>query len=357
MKKANVEKFLGIKPVKNILCDYKISNLQQDNLELYFKINGYRKSQDRYSRLAWFLVQGVDDLISKETDLLKYNRMSEEYFCILYGDKLGKERWSSNIQKIVQYFPSRTIYWVNRGFSEEGAKIKVREHQTAAAQKSKLRDHKKCSVRCKEYWIEKGLDEDIATEMVQQVQARGLPFYIEKYGEVDGYKKYRYACNKRIKTWESKTPEERSSHYLKTLQHTYNKHGQEMQAINLFLVQNNIPADHCLYGPPKNQFYQWIPEYGFRRYDLAVFSDFTKTSLVCIMEFHGPGHINFSEYTEDMCNNTFAVKGKKLPHLGTYGNSYKNDHIKRRHIESKYKGASYYVFWNKDLTAKDLRIK
>jgi hypothetical protein len=357
MKKTNVEKFLGIKAVKNILFDYNITDVQKSAIELYFEINGYRNSQDRYPRLAWFLKQGIVNLIDRETELLKYNRMSVEYFRILYGSKLGEHKWYANLENIKSYLPSRIIYWENKGYSLEDAESMVKTHQKTASQQSLFREHKKFSVRCKEYWMDKGYDEELAIDLVGKSQTRDLPFYIEKYGEELGNKKYRYSCNKRIKTWENKTPEERHDHYLKTLPIIYNENGQEMQAIKLFLQQNNIPENNCMFGAPKDQFYQWIPDYGFRRYDLAVFADHTKKELISIMEFHGPGHINFSDYAESMSNSIIEINGKKLPHLGTYGNSYRNDYRKRDHIENVFPNVKYYVFWNTDLKIKDLKIK
>lgn len=51
------------------------------------------------------------------------------------------------------------------------------------------------------------------------------------------------------------------------------------------------------------------------------------------------------------------INGKSLPWLGTYGQSYYNDLIKRQHILDNFSEVKYFVFWNRDLTAKDFRIK
>ena len=251
--------------------------------------------------------------------------MSVEYFRELYGVTIGEERWNSNLTKIRDCFPSREIYWSNNGYSAEEAKLKVKEHQINASLKSQNRNHKKFSIRCKEYWIEKGYTEESAVEMVSNCQRRGISFYVEKYGDVIGIKKYNASCKKRIRTWENKPYEERKNHYLKTIPTSFNESGQEMQAIKLILLQNDISANRCMFGPPSSQFYQWIPEHGFRRYDLAIFEDSTKTVLQYIIEYHGPGHINFSDYTSSMDNKIIEVDGRPLPHLGTCGHSYRND--------------------------------
>ena len=74
------------------------------------------------------------------------------------------------------------------------------------------------------------------------------------------------------------------------------------------------------------------------------------------MEYHGPGHINFSDYSPEMKNAIITVNGTKLPHLGTYGNSYENDMIKRNHILKKYPHCKYYVFWNENLKEKEFKV-
>jgi hypothetical protein len=359
MKKTNVEKFLGIKIVQNILSkDYKLSELQKNNLETYFDLYGYRRSQDKYTRLAHFIDQGIVNFIGREKELLVHNRMSVDYFCILYGEILGKEKWNAHTKSTRKGRPNCKEYWICKGYSEEESIRKVSEHQQIMSHRSsKNRDHRKHSIRCKEYWIEKGYTDSTADELVSDNQKRDLAFYIEKYGLVEGAKKYTYSCNKRKATWKNKSFEEIKAHYLKTIPQIYNENGQEMQAIRLFLEQNNIDEELCKFGAPKNQFYQWIDEIGFRRYDLAIFSDRNHAQLTAIMEFHGPGHINFSDYDEQIRNCVVEVDGKKLPHLGTYGMSYDNDMIKRNHILRKYPDCKYYVFWNRDLKNKDLKIK
>jgi len=356
-KIKNSEKFLRLKIVKNILDEYQPSDLQIENIEIYFQKYGYRKSQDHYSRLSYFLKNGIVNFIEEEEKLLSYERMSKEYFCILYGKILGEEKWEQHCKKTRKGRPSCIEYWIKKGYSEKESKILVSNHQKNMSDRSsKNRNHQKYSIRCVEYWIEKGYTDEESEELIYNLQRRDLAFYIEKYGKDIGIEKYQYSCNKRKNTWQKKTFEERKLHFLKTLPKEYNKNGQEMQAIRLFLEQNNIRENCCMFGKPQNQFYQWIDNVGFRRYDLAVFFDESKNKLIYIMEYHGPGHINFSDYTPDLKDKIIEVNGRSLPHLGTYGLSYCNDMIKREHILEKYPDCKYYVFWNNNLKKKDLKI-
>lgn len=119
---------------------------------------------------------------------------------------------------------------------------------------------------------------------------------------------------------------------------------------------NNINPARCMFGSPKNQFIQLIPNLGYRRYDLAVFSDETLANLEIILEYHGPGHINFSDYHPLLENEYITINGKKLLHLGTYSTAYKNDLAKKTFIQDNYPGVKYIVMWYDDLKNKRFKI-
>jgi hypothetical protein len=86
---------------------------------------------------------------------------------------------------------------------------------------------------------------------------------------------------------------------------------------------------------------------------LAVFD---KEKLLYIMEFHGCGHINFSDYDETIRDKVFEDNGKPLHFIGTYGKVYANDMAKRRHIEQTYPDAKYIVIWKDDFKKGKMRI-
>ncbi len=86
--------------------------------------------------------------------------------------------------------PSNYLYWINKlNCSEEEAKRLVSESQKS---KSKLsitssEEVKKRSVRCVEYWLNKGLSIDEAKIEITRVQGTfSLKKCIEKYGELKG---------------------------------------------------------------------------------------------------------------------------------------------------------------------------
>ena len=165
--------------------------------------------------------------------------------------------------------------------------------------------------------------------------------------------KFTEARNKRKETWETK---DKVEHARKATPKTFNPAGQEMQAVLGFISANNIPIENCSFGPPNQQFWQHIPNLGFRRYDLAVFTNSSKTVLKYIVEYHGPGHINFSDYHPALENELVTIDGKQLAHFGTYGNVYKNDFAKRQHILENFPDVRYIVIWPIDLKLKRFNI-
>lgn len=75
--------------------------------------------------------------------------------------------------------PTDMQYWVNKGFTEEQAKIKIRENNI------------KISKRRPEYWMGKGLTLDEAINEVSKYQSRNnLKSFIERYGDTDGLVRY-----------------------------------------------------------------------------------------------------------------------------------------------------------------------
>jgi len=74
-----------------------------------------------------------------------------------------------------------------------------------------------------------------------------------------------------------------------------------------------------------------------------------------IVEFHGIGHINFSEYKEEMKDKIININGRQLIHLGTYGKVFDNDMIKRNYILTKYPWVEYYIIWTEDLINENFK--
>lgn len=107
--------------------------------------------------------------------------------------------------------PRRPLYWILLGFSED-----------ESIEKSKL-ERRKCSPRCVEYWLKKGFTEEESLVKIKEIQNNGnsnkgskrtekqkknmkssqiklqeIDYWIEKYGEESGPKKFMDYKTKRV---------------------------------------------------------------------------------------------------------------------------------------------------------------
>lgn len=352
------KRFLNYKSVKSVLNRTNISKKEEHVIDEFFKVHNFRAEQDSFKRYATWLNQGKDNWAELNNELTKHKRMSVEYFVVLYGKESGTEKWNTHVNTIIKNLDTLVEYWVNRGHSEHEAKIKISEIQRARSKKAlKNRNHAECSVRCREYWVKKGHTLGEADKLVSDSQRRDLSYFVSAYGDTEGIKRHASSIKRRKHTWKNKSHDELVNHAKKTLPKTHNPCGQEMQAIRMFIEQNDIKECNAtlMYGSPIDQFFQWLPNIGFRRYDLAILDD--KNEPCIIFEYHGPGHINFSDYTNDIHDEIFSVNGRKLYFLGTYGSAFYNDLYKKKHIEHTYPSAIYCVAWEENLKNKDMRIE
>lgn len=353
MKRNNIDFFIKSKPFVEILGSaFKLTTDQEVELHDFFT-----EFPDRDRSFIWrkniavWLKYNQSDWIRRRKEMAKTSANSKEFFILKYGNEHGTTLYNQFATEKKNLLPSTLQHWKSKGYSESDALKKVEEHQSAAGKKRK--GNLEGSIRCIKYWINMGFTKKEAYDKVSSLQKRDLDFFIGKYGEPEGFRRYEQSKSKRKETWVTKDKKE---HGKKTSPKYYNKNGQEMKSIYGFLEANNINPTRCMFGPPRNQFTQMIPDIGYRRYDLAVFKDETKTKLEIILEYHGPGHINFSDYHYSLENEPITINGKQLLYLGTYGASYKNDLEKKKFIQKNYPDTKYIVMWYDDLKNKRFNI-
>lgn len=348
--------FTQCRAVREILGNnINLSSEQKNNIVHFFSEfpDGDRSMIWRKNLASW-INQGLDNWIQRRYQLKQCTSNSIEWHRLMYGDQW--ETYYQNHQaQIRSRLPSRTEYWIKLGLTPAEAVKKVKESQrkkgNAAAKK--LSGTSMYTVRSMEYWKRKGYSVEEAQRTVAALQKRDLDFYINRFGLEEGTARFTAANSKKKNTWRTKNKNE---HARKTLPKSFNPNGQEMKAITNFLRVNEIDPRFCKYGSPKDQFFQYIPDVGYRRYDLAVFDNEHHSKLKCILEFHGPGHINFSDYRLELENEPITINGKKLAHLGTYGAAYHNDKAKRDHILTTFPDVIYLVMWYEDFYNGRYRI-
>lgn len=339
--------FLATKVVKEIYNSAP-TEMQTQEINDFFSEHQYVKERDNFKRYAHWLQQGKTNWAELNSRLKQYQRRSIEYYQILYGTDPGKERFDLFRSRAYSTFTNTVSYWLKEGKTLEDAKQLVSDIQ--ASRNAKKTEHRTSSVRCIEYWVARGYSEAEAVNCVSRAQSRDKSFFIKKYGNTEGENRYFKSVESRKSAWQSK---DKVSHAFKTTPKAFNVAGQEMQAVSMFIEQNELHRYKLLYGSPAAQYTVNIPDHGVRRYDLAVFD---QGILKIIFEFHGIGHVNFSEYDPLNKDNKMSFKGVQLSHLGFYGKTCYNDYIKKSYIEQTFPDVIYCVAWTHNLTIKDLKI-
>jgi hypothetical protein len=355
--KDNLRLFVERTEVKRILGpNYPLTQDQQDNIIKFFDHYPDRDRSGVWRKnIAIWIMHDLGDWINRRKLLSNVTSNSKEWFDLMYGPEKGKVLFGEFVSAKRKLIKNTLDYWVSRGYSIDEAQAQVREIQKARGKKAgkKLKGTSEYSIRSKHYWIKHGKTEDEAIKMVSALQRRDLDFYVAKYGTEDGITAYNTSVQKRRQTW---TTKDKLDHAIKTTPPNFNPNGQEMTAIRGFMSSNKINPACCKFGAPNQQFWQNIPGVGYRRYDLAVFADITHTVLKYVVEFHGPGHINFSDYDPLLKDEPITINGKKLLHLGTYGAAVANDKAKKEHILKMFPSAIYLVIWGDDLINKRFLI-
>ena len=353
-------KFIRYPGIDAIIKDVEVTDVIKNDVDLFFQDRYWKKHRKLSVMIANWIKLGIGDWENRYLKLLEIGISSNTAaaYLLRYGDDVGKELHHQTSLKKIKHFKNRQSYWITQGFDENEAKIKVSEVQRQLNQKAVLAQKNDSSWKMKhpgfkEYWIKNGMTELAASGMISMLQKRDQSYFVAKYGEEDGLFRFSESKKRRRTTWESK---DKVVHAISTTPTSFNISGQEMLAIKSFILANNINERHCKFGSPRDQFWQVIKDTGYRRYDLAVFEDESHQKLKLVFEYHGPGHINFSDFSEIIRHNKITINDRELMHLGTYGEAYDNDQAKRQHIVNNYPDVLYIVMWTDDLIKRRFLI-
>lgn len=162
---------------------YFIRQLAYLPLDIFKNKNKRINIESRIHPYFW-LLSGLtyDESLKKceeiKTTLKNKIKGTDEYYKILFGltDEMALDRALA---------PTQIRFWVNRGFSEEEAKIKVSENQKNAAKSVDF--DKRLLPSNIEYWIKRGLTEEEAkVEVSNHQRTFTLQKCIDKHGEGTG---------------------------------------------------------------------------------------------------------------------------------------------------------------------------
>lgn len=208
-----IERFLKRKKVKEILGDnYKLSDNQYKRIsKLFEQFNSTKEFEDYNPTIANFIKYDVIAYKSRLRRIKKCSNHMDLYaFFLRYGKNDGFYLYQKvNVSK-TGHLQTKISFWESLGFTTNDAKIKVKEFQTKQAEKAakKLKGSSLYTCRSKEFWKFRGYSEKDASDEVRRIQERSKSFFIQKYGNEEGLKRYNIKKDKFNKSWSNKTHEE-----------------------------------------------------------------------------------------------------------------------------------------------------
>lgn len=350
MKKTPIQRFLTSKPViAELSNNYTLSHESEKGLTEWFEIYDPRQSRDWFKQICIWIKLNKNNFVSSRKEMEEYGiyRNDLTMFKMKFGEVDGQIRYDT----MAGNRPCITDAISNIAESKNISKEELLSTFGKKAYKVKL---ERGIVKNTDNWRKQGFSEIEILEKSSNAARRDLTFFVTKYGELEGNKRYNQMIEKRKKAWDDIDKKE---HSLKTMINNTNVSVQELEILNKFILVNNLDIGKykLMYGANKDQFYQYIPNIGYRRYDLAIFEN---NELIMIVEYHGMYHINFSDYNEEMRDEPIPFNTGVISLFApTYGKVYDNDMAKRNHILSKFPNAKYIVIWPDDIKNNNYKIE
>lgn len=221
------------------------------------------------------------------------------------------------------------------------------QRQQSLKQKFGTKEWNQSRWRLIDYWEKRGFSVEDAQNIISTLHRRDVTYFVNKYGFKRGLEIFDKSKLKRRETWKNKSREEIIAHAKKTCPRS-GLSKTEILAIERFIKQNNLQKYSLKFGNPREQFWQQIPNHGFRRYDFAAFDD--DNNLKIVFEYHGLFHTKEKCKDDEICyflgNTKTNIK---------INETYLNDNIKFKHINDNFPDVIYCVAWKEDLTG-DLTI-
>jgi len=115
----------------------------------------------------------------KKLSTAQKNLHKKEYWIEKWGDE-GEN-------KFIEF---KQANFKNLSEGQKQFQLKIKENPSGFREYNRL---------CVEYWTKKGYDEESAKNQISKIQKRDLLYFVEKYGESDGYEKWKHKIN----TWQS----------------------------------------------------------------------------------------------------------------------------------------------------------
>lgn len=190
--------------------------------------------------------------------------------------------------------PNRLKYWLDLGFTTEEAhqKIKSVQHARSTRSPAAQKGAKGFSIRTHEYWINQGFTADEARQKVSELQVgNGLNWYINRYGESEGRKRYNFRIQKWLESYKKALENDPTINERKMVKFC----NASKKSLTVFLPVYNKYKDivNIYLGIEGNN------EYFLRDGNSILFYDFTIPEIKLMVEYNGSKfHPNIDMLTE-----------------------------------------------------------
>lgn len=210
--RRNINKNKSISPfsIEFYRSKYETEEEAKQALESFLenRRNNLDRSKSHFCKEYWINKGYSEEEASKI--LSERSKHDLNFYISKYGEEEGAERY----KKANTAYKGTTQYYKDQGLSDEEIKKifkKTKDTQSidyfirkyGKEEGSKLYNDRKNNLDksniyfCKEYWIKRGMTEEEASIHISNQNKHNLDFYINKYGEEEGKKKY--------DEWKSKT--------------------------------------------------------------------------------------------------------------------------------------------------------
>ncbi|MFW6281457.1 MAG: hypothetical protein ACOC1O_01510 [bacterium] len=274
----------------------------------------YNTKIEYYTSRGWNYSEAQDFIYKRQSIT------SKESFIERYGNKHGTHKFKRYIEKHSQtyrknlkrglhksfYRPSQIEYWMNKGYKRPDAKRKMFDFYSYYAKKfhedKRNKGEEFLTHWQLKFWLKRGYSILEAKKQLSRIHdTRSLQSCMNRYGEKEGYKKFKEINEKWQRSLNNKSEEEKSRILLKKLK---NFPRYSYKSINLFesvlnfLYQNyGIFFEKVYMGEKEKFIYDTLNQ-------KIYFYDFYIPYVNLIIEYHGAiFHPNSNHLSKEEWNN------------------------------------------------------
>lgn len=212
--KDRVDRYLTRKVMTERLSGMTITDDIREELVSLFSAYDYDRFHEQDHIISDLIIHFMPNF-KERFDTIKANYdniYSDEYYIARFGndwEKIKKDVVDRLRNNATRTFKSTIEYWTRLGYDEKDA-ITHRNRYQAETSKRSLEvqgDSPRC--RSVEFWENKGYSSEESRDIVRNIQRRNKSFFVEKYGETVGSRKFQEMIDNRNDTWFSKDEDTR----------------------------------------------------------------------------------------------------------------------------------------------------